>query len=1389
MTDLASLKLAIDSTDVKSGVTALDGLTAAGAKTEAQFGKLKAETAVAARSASDYAASAQRQATAALAGARGMGQMATSSGLAGHHVQNLTFQLNDMVTGLVSGQRPMTVMMQQGAQIGQIMQQSGLGVRGFASELLSMAGIIKVSGDATLAAAAAEALANRAAIASVVQRTSVTLAAAQADIAIASAQTANAATAAGVAAGQELLAIATTEATAAAAENIAASTALSAANVLVTETTTAATAAETVRLGTMGYVAIAIAALAAAYGIYLLVTRQATQAAQDDAAALEAVKFASSDLSTAQGILGRVMNMATGQINTQSGALVNLARAQAMVANVQARARASEARRGLADTANANLRASLDGNMMGLGVRFTKPAESGVAARVLSGTNTTKQGLDQLNNLEKAGTITGEAFNKAAASVVNLGVEMENIKISEGLLRMINGAGTASDRAMFLTPKTGGGGSSRGGASRADSEARKNALEEERKAAEAAALMWSTLNTQIKAATASALAYAGEQTNVDLAGTFETAGGRELAAQRIKDTKDLADAMDRLQQIAGQLDLGSVFGDIGSAIDGMAGALGRVEEANQAYLKVITMTGVTEAQRAEAEKTNNRAKLNGQVALLGSAKGLFSQQSAAYKAIDAMQKVAAARTMINTALEVANGAAKMFSFLGPFAFPVVAAMMAVMAGLGFKGGSGGAAKAPPTPQEMQAAQGTGSVLGDSTEKSNSISNSLELMLKNTNKDLEYSNQMVRSLRSIENNIGNLGSLLAKQLGVSGGAFDQSKLGLGTKTVGLPKEMFGILSQIPIIGDLLGAIGKFIFNTKTTVKLIDQGLTFTAQTIGDIISSGIDAATYQTVEINKKKKLFGITVSNKTSTQDVSAPLENDLSTQINLLIGSMRDGILAAANVLGIEGSQAALDAFTVNIGKISLMGLKGTEVQAQLEAVFSKLGDDMARAAIPGLDAFQQVGEGLFETLARLAKDYQTVDVTLQAMGMTFGAIGPASVAARESLIALFGSLDEFVSQSQFYRDNFLTAAEQLAPITAAVAAAMESLGLAGVTTKDQFKSVVSAIDLTSDSGQLLYATLLSIAPGFLKVANAADAAAVKLEADAKTAADKADALNKTRLSMEATLLDMTGDKAGALAIRRAQEISAMDESLRSLQLQIYAQQDVAAARDVLNTAYQRERSELTATADKFKALGDSLRQFRATLYGGEGSSYGATSAALRSTGNMAALGSESAIGSLPGVASSFLASSRLTSSSLNDYKRDVARVATIVDRAIGGADGMASAAQQQLAALDKSVEGLLEVKESVVTVEQAIADLREAMAVPTLAIADTAIKAREEDKQAAVDLLKEVAAMREENRTLNLKTVENTATMARFLARVDAAGVRVFNDNSGPIYTTAAV
>jgi len=145
MTDLASLAIVVDSKDLKPAVAELDKLAASARKTEGAVdnmgrewvrassgaGKLRMEAARASNAAAAMAKGAQDAAARAV----GMGK---SAGLAGHHMQNLAFQIQDVVIGLQGGQRPMTVFMQQGSQISMIAAQAGVGLGGMAAAVGKM---------------------------------------------------------------------------------------------------------------------------------------------------------------------------------------------------------------------------------------------------------------------------------------------------------------------------------------------------------------------------------------------------------------------------------------------------------------------------------------------------------------------------------------------------------------------------------------------------------------------------------------------------------------------------------------------------------------------------------------------------------------------------------------------------------------------------------------------------------------------------------------------------------------------------------------------------------------------------------------------------------------------------------------------------------------------------------------------------------------------------------------------------------------------------------------------------------------------------------------------------------------------------------------------------
>jgi hypothetical protein len=801
---------------------------------------------------------------------------------------------------------------------------------------------------------------------------------------------------------------------------------------------------------------------------------------------------------------------------------------------------------------------------------------------------------------------------------------------------------------------------------------------------------------------------------------------------------------------------GKAIGDVISSLTDWAAKQAQIDQEAEAARKKAGDNALELARiNAEASKKSSNAQIEGIGSVLSAAKGLFKEHSTGYKAMEALEKAYAiaslARTIASIAPRIAAAAAQMFAELGPFGFAAVAAMLAVMAALGFSHG-GGSSQPPPSAADLQAAAGTGTVLGDSKAQSDSIAHSLDIMSQNSTKGIDYSAQMTRSLRNIESEIGNLTSAIAKELQV-GGAFDTSGVKLGTSSTA------SILNTI--LTPFLSVLGINLFGTTTKTKsLYDQGLQFNPTTLANAITEGITGSLYTIIQtVTKKSGFLGIGGSAKTSYSTTTSPLDEDFQRQVGLILASLRDSVVDAAKVLGLDVA-AALDQFQVEIGKISFKDMTGDEIQKELEAVFSKIGDQMAGFAVQGLEQFQKAGEGLYETLMRIAKDYLTVDAALKSIGLTFGSVGVASVAARESLIELMGGLDQFVSQINYYYENFLTTAEQQTFLQGQVDAAFSQLGIAEPTTIDAFKALVSSLDLTTDAGQATFAALMAIAPAFYQVQTAAqqaaDAAAAAAAAlakqktelqiqllqaqgntvaatalqrqielaaidpslqalqqqvwaaqDAAAAAAAAQELANKKTQIQIQLLEAEGKSEEALALQRKMELAALDPTLRALQQQVYAAEDVAKAKDNLLEAYKRESEQLQETADKFHKFADDLRAFKNSLFETSTgpTSYNTALINLMKESGLAVGGDETALGGgLQDAAQKFLDIATENAGSLADVARARALVARQLDQAISASDAKGTIADQQLAQMKDQVGKLVDINESVLSVADAI-------------------------------------------------------------------------------------
>lgn len=287
--DVAALSLSIDSSDVVKAANDLDQFAAASSRAKAAASgtsKMGQDYAKSARQVDQFSnstaklvAEVQRAARFAQYGAANIQATGQASQIAAHHAQNLAFQLNDVAVSLASGQNPMMVFVQQGAQIGQIYSQTGLTLKGFVLGLANMVGIIKTTTAATEALALAEAQQAEASLAAANAQATAAVRAAETNIAVARAQASLATTATEAAAAEARLTIATESLATAQAEAAITSRALSTAQAGVADASAAAQAATVTSVGAMG---IALAALAVVLGTAAAGIAALTKQANDD---------------------------------------------------------------------------------------------------------------------------------------------------------------------------------------------------------------------------------------------------------------------------------------------------------------------------------------------------------------------------------------------------------------------------------------------------------------------------------------------------------------------------------------------------------------------------------------------------------------------------------------------------------------------------------------------------------------------------------------------------------------------------------------------------------------------------------------------------------------------------------------------------------------------------------------------------------------------------------------------------------------------------------------------------------------------------------------------------------------------------------------------------
>lgn len=316
-----------------------------------------------------------------------------------------------------------------------------------------------------------------------------------------------------------------------------------------------------------------------------------------------------------------------------------------------------------------------------------------------------------------------------------------------------------------------------------------------------------------------------------------------------------------------------------------------------------------------------------------------------------------------------------------------------------------------------------------------------------------------------------GAPLGSALGVQIGNTIANTLG-PTLSGALSTGINGLATALPWVGGAVAvySLAKAAFGTGPKQYADNSTLT---GTLGDSFSGTVNTAWTQKGGWFRSNK-------NGVDRKAVDAVVAGGLASTYN----AIKDATAAYAQVLGLNADSIANRTQAVSIA----LGKDEAANQKAIADFFTGVSDTIATEVLPSIARFQAEGETAATTLQRLAVDFQTIDAIMTAVGVdaskAFNVTGVAAIEARERLIALAGGLDSLNQQTQYFAENFYTAADKIGPLQQKVSAVLTALGAPSIRTMEDYKNAVDGIvtsgKLATESGATLYAGLLALAPAF---------------------------------------------------------------------------------------------------------------------------------------------------------------------------------------------------------------------------------------------------------------------------------------------------------------------
>lgn len=272
------------------------------------------------------------------------------------------------------------------------------------------------------------------------------------------------------------------------------------------------------------------------------------------------------------------------------------------------------------------------------------------------------------------------------------------------------------------------------------------------------------------------------------------------------------------------------------------------------------------------------------------------------------------------------------------------------------------------------------------------------------------------------------------------------------------KIAAILSGSALFGSVLGTVSSKLFGGKWQTK--DGGL-----------SLGVQNGEFDGQQYVYQKKKGGLFSSSKKRTR--YSALEPEFASALQQTYEETEDSVADLLARIGVSLGEGAFSGLTIARQKISTKGKTQDEIQAAINEMFSGFADQM----VAHIDQGALGLGGSFSELAAKIAAFESFNATLDLIDVTMLRLSPQSMELANALVAAAGGLETYTQSLNTYFEGFFSDSERADKSLGLIQQQFKDMNVTLPDTREAYRKVVEALDLTTEAGQSMYLTLIGAA------------------------------------------------------------------------------------------------------------------------------------------------------------------------------------------------------------------------------------------------------------------------------------------------------------------------